>query len=96
MDGETNQTLAKEEERAKRIYGICEACGIGLVQWFLQDRYNVLVTYKVCTACLQRLITLNLTPEQYKHLLSEGHKDNEFLLHSDFYDGEGNALQPSI
>ena len=90
------QTFVKEEEKAKKIYGVCEACGIRHIQWFLRDEYNVLVTYKVCTNCLIRLVNKNLTPEQFKHLLSKGHKDNERLLHEDFYDDDGNALQPLI
>lgn len=50
--------------------------------------------YELCLNCLAALINLCLTKEQFKNLLKSGHKDTEFYLHEDFYDEEGNALQP--
>ena len=50
--------------------------------------------YKLCLNCLSSLNNLCLTPEQFKNLIDQGHKDNEFYLHGDFYDEEGYALQP--
>jgi hypothetical protein len=35
----------------------------------------------------------NLSPEEWKKL-TRTHDENEFLLHEDFYDEDGNALQP--
>ena len=50
--------------------------------------------YHLCANCVFDLINLNLKPEQFKALLRNGHSNTEFYLHSDFYDEDGNALQP--
>ena len=74
--------------------GICEACINGPVQWILKDAYGRSKNYKVCSNCLQRLVTYNLMPYQFKNLVANGHKETEFLIHGDFYDEDGVALQP--
>ena len=86
----------EEEEKRKKEYGICEACGERHVQWILKDSYKDRNTkdYRVCSTCLILLANTNLSSEQFKNLLSSGHTDAEFLLHGDFYDDDGNALQP--
>jgi len=57
----------------------------------LQDSSNVI--YKICHNCIFELINLNLSKEHFFNLLKNGHKDNEFYLHDDFYDKNGKALQ---
>ena len=70
----------------------CEACEDGEIQNELKD-YDSKV-YKLCANCIYNLINLNLDTEQFANLLKNGHKAEEFYLHSDFYDEEGVALQP--
>jgi len=72
----------------------CEACGRFESQWELVDRYGDAKTYDVCTNCLLPLVGNALSKEQFKNLLKSKHKKDEFLLHGDFYDEKGNALQP--
>ena len=71
----------------------CQACENGQYQAEL-----ILVgensPYKLCMNCLHDLNELNLSPEQFKNLLANGHSNTEFLLHNDFYDEDGDALQP--
>jgi hypothetical protein len=76
----------------------CEACKQFESQWLLKDilgkgKYKD-KDYMVCSNCLQNLVNENLKPKQYKNLLKSSHKEDEFLLHSDFYDEHGHALQP--
>jgi hypothetical protein len=70
----------------------CESCG-SEKQWELKSMYGD-KTYGVCSNCLTNLVGLNLSKKQFKALLKAGHTDDEFLLHEDFYDEQGNALQP--
>lgn len=49
--------------------------------------------YSLNKETLIRLIEHNLTKKEYKVLSKKYSKDN-FHLHEDFYDDEGNALQP--
>lgn len=74
---------------------LCECgCGnIGLVRLSITADQNA-IRYDVCMNCLIALVNLSLSPKQFKSLLRRGHKDTEYLLHGDFYDNEGNALQP--
>ena len=74
--------------------GICESCNKGEVQWILKDAYGKSKNYKICSNCLNNLTSCNLRPHQFKNLLANGHSDTEFLLHGDFYDEDGCALQP--
>lgn len=67
----------------------CE-CGFG-VQVMLRDDTS---EFHLCMNCLISLVNLNLTKEQYRALIEIGHDRTEHLLHDDFYDDEGNALQP--
>lgn len=50
--------------------------------------------YKICMNCHSDLTNLRLNKEQFKSLIKNGHITSEFLLHSDFYDKNGKALQP--
>ena len=50
--------------------------------------------YMICHNCLLKLVNLRLTPKNYKNLLKNSHDKNEFYLHGDFYDNNGEALQP--
>lgn len=70
----------------------CEACEGHNYSWTLSDNYGV--TYKVCTNCLLDLVETAMSKKQFKNMLKNGHSDNEFLLHGDFYDNRGNAEQP--
>ena len=86
----------REGEELKKKQGVCEACGERHVQWILKDAYGNAKDYRVCSICLLLLVNTNLSSENFENLLSKGHSDNEFLLHGDFYDDEGNALQPKV
>jgi len=68
----------------------CEACGEFPQMINLDTRDGV---YNICHNCLLKLVTLSLSNQEFKNLLKNGHKSTEFYLHSDFYDGDGNALQ---
>lgn len=72
----------------------CQACEKHEEQWVLEGTYTGDVPYHVCSNCLIPLVNLSLTKKQFKNLLKNGHKDDEYLLHGDFYDEQGNALQP--
>ncbi len=50
--------------------------------------------YKLCMNCHLNITNCNLSKKQFKALIDNGHTIKEFLLHEDFYDEEGNALQP--
>ena len=69
----------------------CEACKDSLIQAVLKVIGDK--PYKLCMNCLSDLDDLNLTEEQFDNLIKSGHKKDEFLLHSDFYE-DGEALQP--
>lgn len=69
----------------------CEACSHMAQNILIND-----AVYYLCSNCLFEIITHNLSPEGFKSLLKAGHTAEEFLLHSDFFDEEGNALQPSM
>jgi hypothetical protein len=71
----------------------CEACDRE-VQGILVDQGED-KPYHLCNNCMFALINTCLSKEQFKKLIVCGHQDNEFYLHDDFYDEDGNALQPS-
>ena len=74
----------------------CESCdelmGISL-RFIIEDAD---AKYIVCCSCAPELLNNSLTPDQFNNLLKNGHKRKEHLLHLDFYDYDGVALQPSI
>ena len=76
----------------------CQICGKHEVQWELKstlgDESERDPIYKICSNCLDNLVNRNLSQKQFKNILKNGHSDNEYLLHEDFYDEDGNALQP--
>ena len=75
----------------------CECCEKYPVMWKLKDVYvgeHGAKTYKLCANCLDELIHLALSQKHYKNLLKNGHDADEYFIHSDFYDEDGNALQP--
>ena len=73
----------------------CESCKRWESQWILKSTLDPKEKpYKVCSNCLLPLVGEALDKKQFKNLLKSGHKDEEFLLHEDFYDEEGRALQP--
>ena len=71
----------------------CEACKSNEIQWNLVDNYNKQIKYNVCCNCINELINISLSKTQFNNLLNSGHTTKEFLLHDDFYDEDGNALQ---
>lgn len=71
----------------------CE-CGCGNRASIVRKDLDSNVFYFLCHNCEINLINLNLSKKQFKHLLENGHKPTEFMLHSDFYTEEGEALQP--
>jgi hypothetical protein len=50
--------------------------------------------YLICTACAERVRTLTLRPREWFRLAAR-HGPERFELHSDFYDDDGTAWQPS-
>lgn len=72
------------ETRYIEKYGICESCENFHVQWILKDTYKN-IEYKICGNCLIFLVGHKLSKENYNNLIKNGHKENEFLLHGDFY-----------
>lgn len=71
----------------------CEACDKEYISVVMNELKTDEETYVVCANCLISLVCRDLSSEQYKNLLKNGHSAEEFLLHSDFYDEDGNALQ---
>ena len=74
----------------------CEVCNSTMegnpgLLWHLSDDE---VTYILCPNCLSRLVMRALSPLQFHTLIKNGHAPEEFMLHDDFYDEAGNALQP--
>jgi hypothetical protein len=53
------------------------------------------VEYHLYHNCLIPLVNLSLTQLEWKKL-SKIHGEEAFLLHSDFYDDKGIALQPRL
>lgn len=74
----------------------CECCKKTEHQWVLTDTLDDSVSYFVCSNCLPALVSYNLSKKQFRHLIKAGHSMSEFLLHEDFYDEDGTALQPSV
>lgn len=82
--------------------GLCECCERFEHQWKLESTFPLSQLhqstqnplYFVCSNCLIRLVNNSLSKKQYNTLLRNGHDSKEFLLHSDFYDENGRALQP--
>jgi hypothetical protein len=83
--------------RKKLRTGLCEACEKFEEQWVIKpspDYDNGKdKPYHVCSNCMIGLTTYSLKPEQFKNLIKSGHNPSEHLLHGDFYDDDGNALQ---
>ena len=74
---------------------MCE-CGCGSeAQVKHTDLYEEKIVYFLCRNCEISFVCCNLTPSQFKELMEKGHTDEEFMLHGDFYDEEGVALQPT-
>lgn len=71
----------------------CEACKKSNVQVELKVLGNT--TYRLCMNCNELINRYALSPQLYNNLIKSGHKKTEFLLHSDFYDDNGNPLQPA-
>ena len=74
----------------------CEACDYPKAQWELVDKLGTDKSYKVCATCLMELVGHSLSKPKFNKLLKSSHKKSEFLLHSDFYDEKGKALQPAF
>ncbi len=74
----------------------CEACNKS-VEIAAKNKltcYNAI--YILCANCLFSLITYNLSPKQYFNLIWNYHVVDEFYLHCDFYNVDGESLQPKI
>jgi hypothetical protein len=71
---------------------LCESCSGRERQWDLKSDNGEV--YLLCSNCLIELVNLCLSPAHFKSLIRNGHKATEFMLHSDFYDEDGIALQP--
>lgn len=71
----------------------CDACGFSkfpdLLYSLKERRYN----YLLCPNCLLPFVAHGLPPDSWNRLIKKF--PDSFDLHSDFYDGEGNALQPA-
>jgi hypothetical protein len=73
--------------------GICECCNkedaVYEIKCKWEDR-----PYKVCISCSKDLVCCQLSKSGFKNLISNGHNCEEFLLHGDYYDDDGNMMQP--
>lgn len=49
--------------------------------------------YTLQSDIMMRLLTYNLTPNEWKTLIKK-YNQNNYMLHDDFYDEDGNAIQP--
>ena len=79
------------------VINVCQSCMTYRAQYKvenfpMQEKDN---TFYVCASCFSALATHSLKPEEWKNLVEKNnHKDYAFLLHEDYYDEDGNALQP--
>jgi hypothetical protein len=73
--------------------GICECCNKEEAVYEIKCKWEDR-PYKVCIGCSKDLVCYQLPKTGFKNLLSNGHTDTEFLLHEDFYDDDGNMMQP--
>lgn len=74
------------------ITDLCEACKrnkINVVE--ASDEPNQ--PFKLCNQCHERLLKYSLRPIEWYNL-AVAHSPNEFLLHDDFYEEDGEACQP--
>ena len=74
----------------------CE-CGCGndaQIGWV--ERGSDEKLYCLCHNCVIPFANLSLKKKQYLALLKAGHTADEFMIHSDFYDSDGTALQPML
>lgn len=72
----------------------CECGCKNYAQVMHKDLYTNIKTF-LCKNCEISYVLTALSKEQFFALLKNGHKTNEFMLHSDFYDDKtGEALQP--
>lgn len=97
IDPGVDQIKKSEGEEMKKSdvsKQVCQACEENHVQAVLKSTHER-HPYKVCQNCLFNLVNHRLTRVQFKNLLKNGHKEEEFMLHSDFYDERGKALQPT-
>src|SRR5262245_33853905 len=72
----------------------CEACEQAPEQR-LEPCYEPSEHFRVCIGCHQRLLTRALRPVEWYNL-AKRHGCHQFLLHDDFYDVDGNALQSEV
>lgn len=77
----------------RREIMICESCRTNGSQWLLKSTSGP-EEYHLCANCLIDLVNLSLTSGHFKNLIRAGHSSNDFMIHGDFYDEEGCALQP--
>src|SRR6266542_2891563 len=70
----------------------CEACELRIADR-VEASDDPERPYHVCSTCLRRLQTRALRPLEWYNL-AKRHGWHEFLLHDDFYDEQGRALQP--
>jgi hypothetical protein len=84
--------MAKHNKKQNKE--LCEICEGHDHQWALVDTLSGDKIYLVCSTCLIPLVNYNLTPKHGLFCSKNGHSKSEYLLHSDFYDNNGNALQP--
>ena len=77
---------------------LCQACEKFEEQVILKESPEYAKSeykdYHLCQNCLIKLVLNCLSKTQYKNLIKNGHSPNEFMIHEDFYDKKGNALQP--
>jgi hypothetical protein len=79
---------------------ICPNCILEYIVCCSDDLWDLNIlrdseyTYQLSKDLLIRLIRKNLTKKQYKELILK--YPNSFYLHDDFYDEQGNRLQPKV
>jgi len=80
--------MASRTERINKM--MCQSCREEIINII---ELNDDVLYLICHNCILLLVTHSLEPSQWKNLI-EFHGKEPFYLHSDFYDDDGNAIQP--
>ena len=73
---------------------LCNSCEVNTICCIVSIK-GTQRPYTLCLCCLQELINKSLTKEHFKNLIKNGHTTKEFYLHDDFYDEDGNMLQPN-
>ena len=92
-NGETPEISPLPSELSYHPY-LCDACGeVHDTVLYLTSNYDeVTLSIHICRTHLHRLVARSLEPAAFKELFAKHGIFHE--IHDDFYDDEGNAMQP--